>query len=179
MDVKYRAPGPEDAAALAELSRTTFVDTFGHLYDADNLSSFLESSYSIEATATDIANPRRIIRVAVEDGVMVGYCKLSLDVSFKDAPPDWQNGIELKQLYMRASQFGKGTAVALLNWAISEAHIRGAPDIILSVWSENYRAQRFYQRSGFAYICDTYFMVGDHRDDEYLYGLRLDKGAPA
>jgi hypothetical protein len=41
------------------------------------------------------------------------------------------------------------------------------------VWSENRAAQRFYARYGFAKIADIGFMVGSHRDEEFLLELRL------
>jgi diamine N-acetyltransferase len=175
MTVTFRKPGVEDAEALAELSRTTFVDTFGHLYTAKNLNAFLESSYAVAAIADEIANSRRQIRIAEHDRQMVGYCKLSFDVTL-DTSGEWRNGFEVKQLYLRTSQFGSGTADALMIWAINEAKARTAPSLVLSVWSENFRAQRFYQRYGFAHIGNTTFMVGDQSDDEFLYGLILSAG---
>ena len=45
--------------------------------------------------------------------------------------------------------------------------------MLLSVYSENFGAQRFYQRYGFAKIADITFKVGDHYDPEYLYELKL------
>ena len=43
---------PEDLQALVALSRKTFVDKFGHLYDPEDLASFLEDSHS-EAVLKD------------------------------------------------------------------------------------------------------------------------------
>jgi ribosomal protein S18 acetylase RimI-like enzyme len=43
----------------------------------------------------------------------------------------------------------------------------------LSVYSENLGAQRFYQRYGFEHVADIDFWVGNHRDDEFLYELKL------
>ncbi|MEC8178679.1 MAG: GNAT family N-acetyltransferase, partial [Pseudomonadota bacterium] len=62
---------------------------------------------------------------------------------------------------------------ALMDWAMAEARERGHDAVQLSVWSENFGAQRFYQRYGFAKIADIDFWVGNHRDDEFLYELRL------
>jgi ribosomal protein S18 acetylase RimI-like enzyme len=112
--------------------------------------------------------------VAEQDGDMVAYCKLGLENTFEDMPADWAGGIELKELYLDGTVQGAGVGQALMDWALTEAKARQAPAIVLSVWSENFRAQRFYQRYGFAHIADTYFMVGNHRDDEFLYGLKLD-----
>jgi len=60
-----------------------------------------------------------------------------------------------------------------MDWVLEEARARGFEDVILSVWSGNFGAQRFYARYGFEKIADTFFMVGNQRDEEYLMGLRL------
>jgi diamine N-acetyltransferase len=171
-DITYRTPDLSDARALAALGRQSFVDAFAHLYSSENLNRFLDENYSVEALESDLANPRRIFRVVEEGGVLFGYCKLGLDYGF-DFDIGARKAMELKQLYLLGGRTGSGVGSTLTHWAIAEAKQRGYDDIILSVYSENFGAQRFYQRHGFTHIADTYFMVGDHRDDEFLYGLSL------
>jgi diamine N-acetyltransferase len=168
----FRTPMSKDAPALAELGRSTFVEAFGHLYSADNLKMFLDDAYSVGSINQDICDPSRIYRVAEVDGRMVGYCKLGLRITL-DVDLGNRRGLELKQLYLRQDSLGTGVAQSLMEWALAEARARNMDDVVLSVWSGNARAQRFYQRYGFRHIGDTYFMVGNHRDDEFLYGLSL------
>lgn len=170
--IQYRSAVPEDAEALAELGRTSFVDAFGHLYSAEDLNTFLESTYTPEVAATDIANPMRLFRIAESDGAMVGYCKLGFDKSLDYEAGD-RRVVELKQLYLRGKQTGTGIGGALMNWALAEARDRGFDEVVLSVWSENHGAQRFYRKHGFEKVGDTIFMVGKQRDEEFLFGLRL------
>jgi ribosomal protein S18 acetylase RimI-like enzyme len=68
---------------------------------------------------------------------------------------------------------GFGVGATLMEWALAEARALGRDAVQLSVWSENYAAQRFYARYGFAKIADISFMVGSHRDEEFLLELRL------
>ena len=170
--IQYRPATPHDASALSELGRASFIDAFGHLYSADNLNRFLEETYSLPVIDHELANPLRLIRIAEQDGEMLGYCKLGLDVTL-DHEPRGRRVMELKQLYLRGVQTGSGIGTALMGWALDEARSRAIDDIILSVWSQNHGAQRFYARHGFEKIGDTIFMVGDHRDEEYLLALRL------
>lgn len=170
--ITYRAPTVQEAAALADLGRNSFVETFGHLYRPEDLAMFLEDVYVAEGVAAQIASPRYIFRVAEEGGQLVGYCKLGLDVSLDYDPGD-KTVVELKQLYLMATHQGVGVAQTLMDWAIAEAEARDADEIILSVWAENARAQRFYHKYGFEWIADTYFMVGNHRDDEFLYARKM------
>ena len=170
--IAYRAPRADEAAALAELGRNSFVETFGHLYRPEDLAMFLRDIYATDVVAAQLDSPRYLFCVADDDGVLVGYCKLGLDVSLDYDPGD-KTVIELKQLYLMATHQGVGVAQALMDWTIAEADARGADEIILSVWAENARAQRFYHRYGFEWIADTYFMVGTHRDDEFLYRRKM------
>lgn len=43
----------------------------------------------------------------------------------------------------------------------------------LSVYSDNPGAQRFYARYGFAKVADIHFMVGNQRDEEFLFAKVL------
>lgn len=166
--ITYRAPRRDEAAAVAALGKDTFVETFGHLYRPEDLSSFLSMSYAEEAVAAQIASDRYLFHVAEDRGKLVGYCKLGLDVSLDYDPGD-KNVIELKQLYVFASHHGAGVGQALMDWALAQAAARKADEILLSVWAENVKGHRFYQRNGFRWIADTYFMVGSHRDEEFLF----------
>lgn len=170
--ILYRPAASSDVPALAELGRTSFVDAFGHLYSAENLNRFLESAYSQPVVKAELANPKRLFRIAEREGQMVGYCKIGFDVTLEHDAKG-RRVMELKQLYLRGSETGSGIGAALMDWALDEARARGFDDVILSVWSQNFGAQRFYARYGFEKIGDTIFMVGDHRDEEYLMGLRL------
>ena len=50
---------------------------------------------------------------------------------------------------------------------------RGAPEIYLSVFSENFEARRLYDRLGWEKVSEFIFPVGRHRDLEFLMRLPL------
>ncbi|NJM49548.1 MAG: GNAT family N-acetyltransferase [Sphingomonadales bacterium] len=133
-----------DLEALAGLGRETFCDTFAHLYAAEDLSAFLEQVYSLPSVEADLNNPRLHYQIAEEDGRLVGYCKIGEGVTL-DHDPQGRSVFELKQLYLRSGYFGAGIADRLIQWALEQAQNRGADDMLLSVFSENPRAQRFYK----------------------------------
>lgn len=168
----YRTPTEADANALSELGTSSFTDAFGHLYRAENLNLFLTQTHSVAVITQELLNPMRRYRVAEESGRMIGYCKLGLDHSLPLDLPG-RSVLELKQLYLRSSHFGTGVADNLIEWAINTARSLGMDDVVLSVYSDNPRAQKFYQRYGFVFAANCFFMVGAHRDDEFLYRLKL------
>ena len=168
----YRTPTEADASALSELGISSFTDTFGHLYSAENLNLFLAQTHSVAVVTQELLSPKRRYRVAEESGRMIGYCKLGFDHSLPLDLPG-RAVLELKQLYLRSIHFGTGVADILIEWAIDTARSLDMDDVVLSVYSDNPRAQKFYQRYGFAFAANCFFMVGAHRDDEFLYRLKL------
>lgn len=71
-----------------------------------------------------------------------------------------KNG-ELKKLYIHPSLFGTGIAEKLTDVGLAWFHSKGYKDrIFLSVFSENKRAQYFYQRKGFEKIGEYMFPIG-------------------
>jgi ribosomal protein S18 acetylase RimI-like enzyme len=60
-----------------------------------------------------------------------------------------------------------------MDWVIASARARGAARIVLSVYVDNHRAKRFYERYGFREIGKYEFRVGDHIDDDRIWSLDL------
>jgi diamine N-acetyltransferase len=166
--IEYRPPQPKEVEALATLSCDTFREAFAHLYSAEDLALFEAAVHASEVIAAELASPNRSYLVAYDGEQMIGYCKIGFD---RTLDYDWgdQKLVELKQLYVFASHHGSGVAQYLTEWAIGEARAVDADGLLLSVYSDNPRGIRFYEKNGFAYVADTYFMVGNHRDDEFLY----------
>lgn len=168
-----RAASPSDAPALARLGREAFVAKFGHLYRPEDLAAFLNEVHSEAAVSAEIANPRVLYCLAEREGALVAWCKLGLACGW----PQHARGtsaIELKQLYTAPGQTGGGLGAALMEWTFAEARAHGTDEIQLSVWSGNDGAQRFYARYGFAKVADIHFMVGQQRDDEFLFARMMD-----
>lgn len=173
--VILRPATPADVPALSKLGRESFVAAFGHLYSQENLDAFLEMVFSEDAVRGEIEGDECTHCFADDGTRLLGYVKLRYPSWYlEDSPTGKRNPIALGQLYTQPDCTGQGIGAALMEWAIAEARTRGHDAIQLSVWSENYGGQRFYQRYGFAKVADIDFWVGDHRDEEFLYELALD-----
>ncbi len=168
----YRPATLEDAPALARLGAETFVAAFGELYTPHDLESFLAEVHNPEAVGGEIAGDECTHRLVEDDGKLVAFCKLRYPTKF-GSYTEATNPIELGQLYALPGYTGHGIGAQLMDWALSHARAQGNDAVLLSVYAENFGAQRFYQRHGFAKIADITFKVGDHYDPEYLYELNL------
>ena len=164
MNVEYRDAAPADAASLRELFAESFVETFGHLYRASDLQEFLDGN-SLAKWDGNLSDPEVAIHVAEADGVLAGFVELApKKLPYEtDAP-----ALELRRLYLRSSAHGRGIADRLMQWALDEAARRGAEELILSVYVDNHRARRFYERYGFEAVGRYDFMVGTHADEDLI-----------
>lgn len=163
-----------DVPELVAVGRTTFTDAFGHMYAASDLAGFLDTWRSPQGIAANIADPAISVMIAEDYGAIVAYCTTLFGKGFDERPePKPMNPALLSQLYCTQATVGRGIGAALLEDCLAQARMRGCDAVQLSVWSGNDRAQRFYQRYGFAKVADIDFWVGNHRDDEFLYELRL------
>ena len=151
------------------LGAATFVDTFGHLYQQDDLDVFLQN-HSRAAWARELADSAFAVRVAELDGALVGYAKIG--------PPHLPfeprgEAAELRQLYVLEEMKGQGVARTLIEWVIDQARERRADHLYLSVFTENHRARRFYEKYGFEPEGTYAFMVGSHADEDIVMRLEL------
>lgn len=167
--IRYRTSTPAEAEALAELGRRSFAETFGHLYRPEDLTAFLEN-HSPEKWRAELSDPALSIQVAEEDGQLIAYAKVG--PATLPVPPRGAQPMELKQFYVLQPWHGSGVAGPLMDWVLAEARARGGDEIYLSVFSENHRARRFYERYGFAFVQINAFMVGEQADEDHI--LRLD-----
>ena len=170
-DVLYRDATPDDCDVLSALMRETFGATFAHLYRPADLAAFLAASYTPAQQYAEIIDPQTDTRLAVRDGVLVGYAQIGAFKLPYDAGP--AHALELYRLYLREDVQGKGVAATLMDWALTRMRERAAVDAYLGVWSGNERAQKFYARYGFERVGEYQFLVGEARDDEFILRASL------
>lgn len=169
MTISYRPGTPDDAAAIDGVFRTSFCDTFAHLYRPEDLDAFL-AKFTLDAWKTELEDEDFAFRVAEADGQLIGYVKLGPP----ELPVERQRpAIELRQIYVLHEWLGEGTARDLTDWALEEARARGGQDLYLTVYTENWRARRFYEKYGFVEVGPYPFMVGEQADEDIIMRLAL------
>lgn len=164
MSVNYRPADLQDAAELRELFAESFVETFGHLYRPADLKEFLDTNSEAKWHA-NLSDPQVAIRIAQVEGELAGFVELAP----KKLPYETSaSALELRRLYLRSSAHGRGIADELMKWALEEAAARGAHELVLSVYVDNHRARRFYERYGFEAVGRYDFMVGSQADEDLI-----------
>lgn len=167
-----RPARPDDAAPLADLKlacfREAFLEDFAVPYPPDDLARFIAKTYTPECVAAELADPAHATWVCeAADGTLLAYahagpCKLP----HPDVTP--ASG-ELYQLYARRAAQGLGLGRQLLRASLDWLEKTYPGPLWIGVWSLNHRAQAIYGAAGFRKVGDYHFMVGDHRDEEYIF----------
>lgn len=166
MTLAIRRATADDASVVAALAARTFTETFGHSYAPEDLAAFLEEAYAVDRQRTVLAHPDYAIWLAEDDGEAVGHvaagpCGLPHPGV---APGDG----EIKRLYLRQGWQGGGEGARLMAVAMDWLLRDGRRTLWVGVWSENFGAQRFYARHGFAKVGEYLFPVGATRDLEFI-----------
>ena len=168
--ITYRDARTIDGAALSAMARQSFTETFGTLYSQSDLTAFLDDAFGPNGLAAQLSEPDFAIRLALDDDQIIGFVKMG-PVTF---PGEWRpDAIELYQFYVLGPWQGQGVAQELMAWALHHSRSHGAKEIILSVYVDNHRAHRFYERYGFRDIGRYAFRVGETVDDDNLMRLVL------
>ena len=170
--IAYRDATPVDGTALDAMARQSWSETFGHSAPPADIDAYLAQAYGPDgALLRDLADPAIRFRLAVEDSRIVGYAKLT-DPWVVEAA-SLAGALQLSQLYVVADRHGHGIAQGLMDWTIATARTRGALALFLTVWEENARARRFYERYGFVHVGDYAFHVGAQVDRDEVMRLSL------
>lgn len=169
--IEYRDATPADGPALDAMARASWRATFEHSAAPADVAAYLAKAYGPDGQLLrDLGAGVARFHLAVEDGAVLGYAKLVppwLDAAVK------AGAAQLSQLYVVADRHGDGIGPALMDWTIDTARMNGAPALYLTVWEENARAIRFYERRGFVHVGDYAFHVGDQVDRDLVMRLGL------
>lgn len=149
---------PDDAAPLATLAESTFVETFAADNDPADMAAYVAGAFGVARQRDELCDPDVTVLIARRDEVPVGYLMLREG----SAPPcvTGDGAIEIARLYASAAVIGSGVGAALMERALAECAARGRRTAWLGVWERNTRAIAFYRRWGFEDVGTQTFQLG-------------------
>jgi ribosomal protein S18 acetylase RimI-like enzyme len=169
--ITVRSAQPTDAAALADLAAATFALACPPGTSPEAIKQFVRANLSEGCFERYLADPDRVIRLALDDGVAVGYTMLVFgephdsDVA---AAITKRPTVELSKVYVLGEHHGAGIAGPLMEATMEAARARNVAGVWLGVNQRNARAGRFYEKSGFEVVGEKTFMVGPELHHDYV-----------
>ena len=166
-----RNANARDAATLAALAAVTFPLACPPDALPEAVQQFIDTHLTESHFADYLADPARVLLIAEPGGVPSGYTML---VAGEPTDPDVLASlslyptVELSKFYVLESAHGSGLAGDLMLATLAAARAQGAAGAWLGVNNENAKANRFYEKHGFARVGTKKFLVGERWEDDFV-----------
>jgi ribosomal protein S18 acetylase RimI-like enzyme len=158
-------------AALQQIGRQTFSETFAESNSAENMAKYLDEAYSHEKLIAELNDPNSIFYFAMMDQNVIGYLKLNFGASQTELKDN--NALEIERIYVLKEFHGKKVGQFLFVKAIEIAKEYHVAYVWLGVWENNKRALQFYTKNGFVEFDQHIFVLGDEAQTDIMMKLEL------
>ena len=166
MSLSLRQATKQDAVLIADISRQTFYDTFAAYNTQEDMSKFLNEQFTRGKLMLEVGASENTFLLAYHDAEIAGYVKLR-----ESKPPkSLQNNraLEIARIYSMTHMIGKGIGKLLMQASLDLAKAKEKETVWLGVWEKNQRAIEFYTKWGFEKFDETYFLLGDDMQRDWL-----------
>ena len=160
-------------AALQQIGRQTFEETFAESNSAENMAIYLEEAYAYEKISAELNDPNSFFYFAMMDQDVIGYLKLNMGLSQTELKDN--DALEIERIYVLKDFHGKKVGQLLFDKAIEIAKEQQVAYVWLGVWEENKRAIHFYTKNGFVEFDQHVFVLGDEAQTDIMMKLQLNK----
>ncbi|MEF2978873.1 GNAT family N-acetyltransferase [Subtercola sp. YIM 133946] len=171
MTVDYRRADRGDAARLALLAAATFPLACPDDAPIADVTDFIAAQLTEDRFADYLADAGRLLFVAEQDGLPIGYTMVILG---EPNDPDVASAVtvrptaELSKMYVFPGHHGSGVSAHLMELSVQAAADAGAGGVWLGVNDENRRANRFYEKNGFAIVGAKSFTLGSRTESDFV-----------
>ena len=163
---------PDDASLVRRVAAETFPDACPPETPQADIRAFVEQNLDEASVAAYLQDAtRRILLLESPSGAALGYAMLVWGVP---TDPDVASvvttrpTVELNKFYLREPARGTGAADDLMAAVVAEAAASGAGSLWLGCSSVNERANRFYERLGFARVGTRSFRLGSRLERDVV-----------
>lgn len=144
-----RTQAPDHAEELVDLWTRTFVDAYHADFSPENIDAYCRDNFAVDTALDLLRAPGTRVGFADRDGAAVGFYL----IRFVECPVFLPGAsAELKQIYVLAPEYGKGTGKELLAHARERVLATGRSWMWLFVADMNERAKTFYKHMDFERI---------------------------
>lgn len=170
MEATVRRATTDDASLLHELASWTFGLACPPGTTQEAIDDFVATVLSETSFAGYLGDHDRVLLIAEVDGVPAGYTMLVFGEPVDPAVVaaiTVRPTVELSKVYVALGHHGAGIGPALMSASLEIAAER-ASAVWLGVNQHNGRANRFYEKNGFAIVGTKQFLVGGKLEDDFV-----------
>jgi ribosomal protein S18 acetylase RimI-like enzyme len=171
MTHQIRTATADDAGRLAALAAITFPLACPPESRPEDIAAHVANTLSETNFRAYLADPDVTVLVIDAGGDLRGY---SLLVARPTRDPDVAAVLselpctELSKCYVHPEHHGLGASAELMHASIGSAAAAGARGLWLGVNSQNARAIRFYEKSGFSKVGTKSFQLGTTMEHDFV-----------
>lgn len=172
MGLTIRRATAADAEVLSDLALRIFLDTFAAQNTAEDIQIHVERSYSRDIQLEEINDSSLTYLIAEVEGKPAGFAMIGSPRS--ESCSRFPAPIELFRFYVDKDWHGKGIAQPMMKACEDVARSLGGKTICLSVWLENPRAIRFYEKIGFRKEGTQPYVLGNDVQTDWVMARALE-----
>ena len=156
---------------LQQISRQTFLETFGSQNSVEDMKEFLDTAYAEEKLKDEVENANSSFYFLTVDNKVAGYLKVNEGhAQTEQVVP---NALEIERIYLKQSFQHQGLGLVLIKLAEKIAREKEKDNMWLGVWEKNYQAQAFYEKDGFIRVSQHTFVVGEDPQTDLILVKRM------
>lgn len=148
---------PADAALLANIGGTTLLQSHGHSAPAEVMQAYAKANFNTETCLAELMDGDNIFHAVFHKGQPAGYSKIVFGCAHPAVA--LQSVTKMERLYLLKEFYGLNLGHRLLQQAVELSAAQGERGLWLTVWKENGRAIRFYQKEGFEIAGESEFVL--------------------
>lgn len=171
MEIKITKIKENEIAALQEIGKKTFSETFSVNNTEESMTQYLETSFAAEKLIAEVNDENSEFYVARLEDTIIGYLKINTGLSQTEIVEG--NALEIERIYVSKDFHGKKVGQALYNKAIAIAIEKNVDYVWLGVWENNLRAIGFYRKNGFEEFDKHIFRLGNEEQTDIMMKLDL------
>ncbi|WP_306552710.1 GNAT family N-acetyltransferase [Chryseobacterium sp. WG23] len=171
MEISITKIKENEIAALQEIGKKTFSETFAENNKEESMAQYLETSFATEKLSAEVNDKNSEFYLARVDHNVIGYVKLNTGSSQTEIKG--HNALEIERIYVSKDFHGKKVGQALYDKAMAIATEKKVDYVWLGVWEKNVRAIGFYKKNGFKEFDKHIFRLGNEEQTDIMMKLDL------
>jgi diamine N-acetyltransferase len=172
LDFEFRRATARDAEGLSAFAARVFPLGGRSDAPATDIQAHIAAHLTPERFCELIADPDAVVILASSGPEIAGYGVLIHDCRHPQIEEPTQ--AEVRKFYVDPQHHGQGLAHRLMRELLQAAS--PGETVWLSVFSENPRAIRFYERSGFRVVGKQDYWVGDDCQKDFVMRREVEEG---